>query len=64
MLNLNNPISRSPFKIPFAWLSVLKYTLSPILKVGGFLSIVLCIALKQFLSIVFLAMANASLWAF
>ena len=41
----------------------LKYTLSPILKVGGFLSMVLCAALKQFSSSVFLAMANASLCA-
>ena len=40
----------------------LKYTLSPILKVGGVLSMVLCAALKQFLSRVFLAMANVSLW--
>ena len=42
----------------------LKYTLSPILKVGGVLSMVLCVALKRFLSRVFLAMANTSLWAF
>ena len=41
----------------------LKYTLSPSLKVGGILSMVLCTALKQFLSSIFLAMANMSLWA-
>ena len=41
----------------------LKYTLSPILKEGGVLSMVFCVVLKQFLSNVFLAMANASLWA-
>ena len=40
----------------------LKYTLSPILKVDGVLSMVLCAALKWFLSSVFLAMANMSLW--
>ena len=41
----------------------LKYTLSPILKVGGVLSMVLCATLKQILYRVFLAMANVSLWA-
>ena len=41
----------------------LKYTLSPILKVGGVLSMVLCAALKQFSSRAFLAMTSASLWA-
>ena len=41
----------------------LKYTLSPILKVGAVLSMVLCAVLKQFSSRVFLAVANASLWA-
>ena len=41
----------------------LKYTLSPILKVGGVLSMVLCAALKQLSSRVFLAMASVSLWA-
>ena len=41
----------------------LKYILSPILKVGGVLSMVLCAALKQFSSSIFLAMANMSLWA-
>ena len=40
----------------------LKYTLSPILKVGVVLSMVLCAALKQFSSRIFLAVANASLW--
>ena len=38
----------------------LKYTLSPILKEGGVLSIVFCAVLKQFLSSAFLAMANVS----
>ena len=41
----------------------LKYTLFPILKVGGVLSMVLCAALKQFSSTIFLAMASASLLA-
>ena len=41
----------------------LKNTLSPILKVGGVLSMVLCAVLKWFSSSVFLAMANVSLWA-
>ena len=41
----------------------LKYTLLPILKVGGVLSMVLCTALKQVLSHFFLEMANVSLWA-
>ena len=41
----------------------LKYTLSPLLKEGGVLSMVLCAVLKQFSSKVFLAMANVSLWA-
>ena len=40
----------------------LKYTLSPILKEGGFLSKVFCAILKRFSSRVFLAMANVSLW--
>ena len=39
----------------------LKYTLSPILKEGGVLSMVFCDVLKQFLSNIFLAMANSSL---
>ena len=39
----------------------LKYTLSPILKEGGVLSMVFCAVLKQFSSNIFLAMANASL---
>ena len=41
----------------------LKYTLSPMLKEGGALSMVFCPVLKWFLSNIFLAMANASLWA-
>ena len=41
----------------------LKYTLSPILKVGGVLSMVLGAALKQLSSRVSLVMASASLWA-
>ena len=41
----------------------LKYTLSPILKEGGVLSMVFCAVLKQFSSNVFLAMAKASLCA-
>ena len=41
----------------------LKYTLSPILKEGGVLSRVFCAVLKQFLSNIFLAMANVSLCA-
>ena len=41
----------------------LKYTLSPILNEGGVLSMVLCTVLKQFSSNIFLAMANAILWA-
>ena len=41
----------------------LKYTLSPILKEGGVLSMVFCAVLKWFSSKIFLAMANASLWA-
>ena len=41
----------------------LKYTLSPILKEGGVLSMVFCVVLKQFSSNVFLAMANVSLCA-
>ena len=41
----------------------LKYTLSPTLKEGGVLSMVFCAVLKWFSSKVFLAMANASLWA-
>ena len=41
----------------------LKYTLSPILKEGGVLSIVFCVVLKWFLSNVSLAMANAGLHA-
>ena len=41
----------------------LKYTLSPIWKKGGVLSIVFCAVLKQFLYSIFLAMANASQWA-
>ena len=40
----------------------LKYTLSPILKEGGVLFMVLCVVLKWLSSKVFLAMANASLW--
>ena len=39
------------------------YSLSPILKEGGFLSMVFCAVLKQFSSNVFLAMANVSLCA-
>ena len=62
-LNLNNPIPRSPFKIPFAWLFVFKvYSVSYF--EGGWCSIHGFIAaLKQLLSRVFLAMANVSLWA-
>ena len=41
----------------------LKYTLSPILKEGGVLSMVFCAVLKQFSSKVFLVMANVSLCA-
>ena len=41
----------------------LKYTLSPIVKVDGVLSMVLCAALKWFSSSIFLAMANPNLWA-
>ena len=41
----------------------LKYTLSPILKVGGVLSMVLCAALKWFSSSIFLTVANMCLWA-
>ena len=41
----------------------LKYTLSPILKEGGVLSMVFCAVLKQFSSNFFLVMANASLCA-
>ena len=41
----------------------LKYTLSPILKEGGVLSMVFCAVLKQFSSNIFLAMANAGLCA-
>ena len=41
----------------------LKYTLSPILKDGGVLSMVFCVVLKQFSSNVFLAMAKVSLFA-
>ena len=41
----------------------LKYTLSPILKEGGVLSMVFFAVLKWFSSKVFLAMANVSLWA-
>ena len=41
----------------------LKYTLSPVLKEGGVLSKVFFVVLKWFSSKVFLAMANASLWA-
>ena len=41
----------------------LKYTLSPILKEGGILSMVLCAVLKWFSSKIFLAMANACMWA-
>ena len=41
----------------------LKYTLSPILKVGGILSMVLCAALKSLSSRVFLAMASTGVWA-
>ena len=41
----------------------LKYTLSPILKEGGVLSMVFCAVLKWFLCSIFLAMAKASLWA-
>ena len=63
MLNLGNPISRSPFNIPFASCLFLKYILSPILKEGGVLSMVFCAVLKWFSSKVFLAMANVSLWA-
>ena len=44
------------------WL-FLKYTLSPILKEGGVLSMVFCVVLKWFSSKVFLAVANVSLWA-
>ena len=43
------------------WL-FLKYTLSPILKEGGVLSMVFCAVLKWFFSKVFLGMANVSLW--
>ena len=41
----------------------LKYTLSPILKEGGVLSMVFCAVLKRFSSNIFLAMSNTSLWA-
>ena len=41
----------------------LKYTLSPILKEGGILSMVFCAVLKWFSSNIFLAIANASLCA-
>ena len=41
----------------------LKYTLSPILKVGGVLSMAFCAVLNQFSSNIFLGIANASLWA-
>ena len=41
----------------------LKYTLSPILKEGGVLSMVFCAVLKWFSSNIFLAMTNASLCA-
>ena len=41
----------------------LKKTLYPILKEGGVLSMVCCAVLKWFSSKVFLAMANAILWA-
>ena len=42
---------------------LLKYTLSPILKEGGVLSMVFCVILKWFSSNAFLAMAKASLCA-
>ena len=42
----------------------LKYTLSPILKEGGVLSMVFCAVLGQFPSNVFLAMANAQCMCF
>ena len=41
----------------------LKYTLSPILKEGGILSMVFCAVVKQFSSNFFLAIANVSLCA-
>ena len=41
----------------------LKYTLSPILKEGGVLSMVFCAVLKQFSSNIFLVIANVSLHA-
>ena len=63
MLNHDNSVSGSPFEIPLAWLFVPKYTLSPILKDGGCLSMVFCTDLKEFSSKDFLAMAKASLWA-
>ena len=41
----------------------LKYTLFPIWKEGGVLSMGFCVVLKLFSSKVLLAMANVSLWA-
>ena len=62
-LNPNNPISRSPFKIPFAGLLVFKINSSLLSwRKDGVLSMVLCAVLKWFSSKVFLAMANTSMW--
>ena len=63
MLNLDNSVSGSPLEIPLLGCFFLKYTLSPILKEGGVLSMVFCVVLKQFSSNILLAMANASLCA-
>ena len=63
MLNLNNPISRSAFKIPLARLFVFKiYSVSYFEGVWCPIHGLVC-CLKTIFSSIFIAVANASLWA-
>ena len=61
VLYTDNPVTNSPFLIPFSWLLgfFLTYTLSPILKLGGVHFVVFCACLYLFSSKVSLAMESA-----
>ena len=59
MLNMDNPVFRSPFEVPFAGLFVFVIDSVTYLKDGGSLSMVVWAVLKQFSSSVFFAMARA-----
>ena len=57
VLNTDNPVSRSPLQVPFAWLFVFEVYMISHLK-GG---VVFSVAVNLFSSSVFFTIANASL---